>query len=172
MSSREGMLVHMYGIEGDDYYWDDEGMLHRTELGASKVEDKVSGMFGFYAFHHTSFSRSVEYVDLSNVTDLYTALGSSDKVYKYDSSLLSWPSGYVEAGSDYAFIKNETTTYGQSTLGKLITAKDDETFNAMYDEFIAQLDALGLREYDEYLNIALHNNADAAGVDLTKAQPQ
>ena len=171
MSSREGMLIHMYGIEGEDYYWDDEGMLHRTEQGSSKVEDKVSGMYGFYAFHNISFSRSVEYVDLSNVTDLMTALGSSEKTYKYDSSVLTLPAGYVEAGSDYAFIKNEADTYVQSTLGKIITAKDDETFNSMFDAFLQQLDALGLHDYDAYVNIAVQENAAAIGLDLKEAQP-
>lgn len=172
MSSREGMLVHMYGIEGEDYYWDEQGMLHRTELGASKVEDKVSGMFGFYSFHHTSFSRSVENVDLSNATDLMTALGTSDKVYKYDSSVLNLPAGYVEAGSDYAFIKNEANTYAQSNLGKIITAKDDATFNQLFDAFIAQMDALGLKEYDAYVNIAVQQNAADIGLDLKTAQPE
>ena len=172
MSSREGMLVHMYGIEGVDYEWDESGMLHRTELGASKVEDSVSGMFGFYAFHHTSFSRSVEYVDLANTTDLMTALGSSDKVFKYDSSVVELPSGYVEAGSDYAFIKNEANTYVQANLGKIITAKDDETFNQMFDEFLASLDALGLKDYDAYVNIAVQQNAANLGIDLKEAQPE
>ena len=172
MSGREGMLLHMYGIEGVDYTWDEEGMLHRTETGFSKIEDKVSGMYGFYAFHHTNFSRSAEYLDVSNASDLMTALGSSDLVYKYDSSVLDLPVGYVEAGSDYAFIRNEVGTYVQSNLGKVITAKDDETFNKMFDELLAKLDKLGLREYDEYVNIAVQQNAAEIGLDLKTAQPR
>ena len=172
MSSREGMLVHMYGIEGEDYYWDDQGMLHRTEEGRSKVEDSVSGMFGFYAFHHTSFSRSVEYIDVDNASDLQISLGSSDKVFKYNTSLFDLPAGYVEAGSDYAFIKNEVNNYVDSTLPKLMMAEDEETFNTMFDEFIEELNDMDLPEYDAYVNIAVQEAAEEAGVDLKEAQPK
>lgn len=171
MSSREGMLVHMYGIEGEDYTWDENGMLHRTESGSEKVEDSVSGMFGFYAFHHTNFSRSVEYIDLSNASDLQISLGSSDKVFKYNSSLFELPAGYVEAGSDYDFIKNEVNNYVASELPKLMMAEDEETFNTMYDEFIQTLNDMELPKYDEYVNIAVQEAAAEAGVDLKEEQP-
>lgn len=171
MSSREGMLVHMYGMEGDDYYWDDHNMLHRTESGNDKVEDSVSGMFGFYAFHHTSFSRSVEYVDVENASDLRTSLGSSDKVFKYDSSLFNLPAGYVEAGSDYAFIKNEANNYVESELAKIMMAPDEDTFNSMYDSFIGELNTIGLPDYDEYVNIAVQEAAAEAGINLKESQP-
>lgn len=171
MSSREGMLVHMYGIEGDDYTWDEKNMLQRTDSGKGKVEDSVSGMFGFYAFHHTSFSRSVEYIDIENVSDLQISLGSSDKVFKYNSSLFDLPAGYVEAGSDYAFIKNEVNNYAGAELPKIIMAADESTFNSMFDNFIETLDSLELRDYDEYVNIAVQKAASEAGVDLKQAQP-
>ena len=171
MSGREGMLLHMYGIEGEDYYWDDQGMLHRTEVGNSKVEDRVSGMYGFYAFHHISFSRSVEYVDVENASDLYTAFGSSDKVFRYNSSLFNLPAGYVEAGSDYAFIKNEVNNYVNSELPKMIMADSEDSFNSMFDGFIEKLDSLDLPEYDEYVNSAVQEAANEAGVDLKEAQP-
>ena len=172
MASREGMLMHMYGVEGEDYYWDEQGMLHRTESGASKVEDSVSGMYGFYAFHHLSFSRSVEYIDVENASDLQISLGTSDKVFKYDSSLMSLPAGYVEAGSDEEFIKNEVNNYVQSELPKLMMAEDEETFNSMFDSFIEELNALDLPVYDEYINIAVQENAAKKGVDLKEAQPE
>ncbi|GHU67995.1 hypothetical protein FACS1894184_08960 [Clostridia bacterium] len=48
MTSREGMLLAFYGIEGDDYYWDEDGLLHRTEKGIEEREDSISGNYGFY----------------------------------------------------------------------------------------------------------------------------
>lgn len=171
MSGREGLMTHIYGTEGVDYTIDENGMLSRTELGKSKVEDRVSGMFGFYAFHNTNFSRSVEYIDVSTATDLQTALGTSDLSFKYDFSLLTLPSGYIEAGSDYAFIKTEVQNYVQSNMSKIIMAENDDTFNKMYDDFVAQLDKLGLRDYDAYLNEALQAAAADNGVDLKQAQP-
>jgi len=165
------MIVHMYGIEGEDYSWDDQNMLNRTETGKSKVEDSVSGMFGFYAFHHTNFSRSVEYIDAANASDLQISLGSSDKVFRYNSSLFDLPAGYIEAGSDYAFIKNEVNNYVETEIPKLIMSKDKETFNKMYDSFLAELDALELPIYDEYVNIVVQEAAAEAGIDLKEAQP-
>ena len=41
----------------------------------------------------------------------------------------------------------------------------------MYDEFIATLDKLGLREYDAYVNIAVQQNAAEIALDLKTAQP-
>ncbi len=165
MASREGLLVHMYGIEGTDYYYDEEGCLHRTDEGAAKIEDGVTGMFGFYAFHNTAFQRSVEWKDVSKVSPTMK-YGSSENVVIYDSSVFDLPSGYIESGSDQAFIQTETSNYIESEIPKIILAADDDAFNAAYDAFLAELDGLGLRELDSYINEQVQLNCQDKGVEL------
>ena len=163
MTSREGMLVHMYGIEGEDYYWDKNNLLHRTEAGAAKVEDCISGMQGFWGFHYGSFSNSVQWVDLSEVSDIRTAFGTSDKVYLYDLDLLSYPVDYVSPDSKEAYIANEVKLYAEQVQNSLLFAEDDVAFEEMYTEFLDQLDRLGLRRYDSYIDKAIQKNYETYG---------
>lgn len=165
MTSKEGMLLHMYGIEGTDYTWDEQGCLHRTDAGAEKIEDSVSGMWGFWAFQNDQFKKSVEYMDTSFVkpTMIY---GSCDNVVIYDSGLFEIPAGYVTPESDESYIRTEADNYIEAMIPELILAKDDDTFNAMYDEFWKQLDDIGLRQYDAFIDIAVQANCEAKGVTL------
>lgn len=165
MTSKEGMLLHMYGIEGTDYTWDEQGCLHRTDEGAAKIEDSVSGMWGFWAFQNDQFKKSVEYMDTSFIkpTMIY---GSCDNVVIYDSSLFEIPAGYVAPESDESYIRTEADNYIEAMIPELILAKDDDTFNTMYDEFWKQLDDIGLRKYDAFIDIAVQANCEAKGVTL------
>lgn len=165
MSSKKGMLLHMFGIEGTDYTYDADGCLHRTDAGNSKIEDGVSGMFGFYAFHNTAFARSVSWLDTTKESPTLK-YGNSGNVVIYDGSLFNLPSGYVESGSSYAYTLTEVENYIEPAIAKLILAPDDATFTSMYDAFLQELDKLGLRAYDEYLNEQVQKNCAEKGVTL------
>lgn len=165
MSSPEGLLLHMYGVEGTDYYFDEAGCLHRTETGAAKIEDGVTGVFGFYAFHDTSFQRSVEYKEVGKLNPTM-AYCSEENVVIYDSSIFDMPSGYVPAGSDMAFTSTEISNYAKANLSKVILAADDASFNAGYDAFLAELTKLGIKDYYAFLNEQVQKQAAEKGVEL------
>ena len=167
MTSPEALALHDYGIEGKDYYRDENGLVHRTEAGIERMEDGISGIIGFYAFMNTSYDRANTFVDLDNVSTLTTAFGMSDKVHVYNASLLKTPSGYIEPNSEEAFIETEVENYTKSMLAKIVIAPDDATFEKLYDEFINQLNSLGLPKYDAYINEAVQKNYEAAGEKLT-----
>ena len=166
MASREGLVVHMYGMEGTDYYYDEQGCLHRTDDGSAKIEDGVTGMFGFYAFHNTAFQRSVEWKDVSKNSPSMK-YGSSDNVVIYDSSVFELPSGYIEGGSDEAFIQTETSNYIRSEIPKIILSADTDAFNQAYDAFLTKLDELGLRTLDSFINEQVQRNCQEQGVTLS-----
>lgn len=163
MTSREGMLVHIYGMEGEDYYWDEDNFLHRTEAGEEKIGDGVSGMEGFWGFHYGSFSYSVEWVDISKISDIRVAFGSSEKAYRYDSDLLSYPADYVSSDSEAACIEDEAELYAEQMLNTILFAEDDTIFEKLYMEFREHLDEIGLRRYDSYINKIIQNNYETYG---------
>lgn len=163
MTSREGMLAHIYGMEEEDYYWDEDNFLHRTEAGEEKIEDGVSGMGGFWGFHCGSFAYSVEGVDISKISDIRVAFGCSEKAYLYDSDLLSYPVDYVFADSEAARIKDEEELYTKQMLSTILFAEDDTEFEELYMELREHLDEIGLRRYDSYINEMIQKNYKAYG---------
>lgn len=165
MTSREGMMLHMYGIEGVDYYLDEDGALHRTPEGEAKVEDGVSGLWGFWAFQLWQLDRAVKWIDTSFIKPWYI-YGSCDNVQVYDSSLFDLPAGYIPADSDLAYIKTEVDNYLDTAVPEIFLAKDDAEFEALYADFIKQLDALGLREYDAYVDELVQKRCQERGITL------
>lgn len=165
MTSKEGMMLHMYGIEGTDYYFDEDGALHRTPEGDSKVEDSVSGLWGFWAFQTWQFDRAVKWVDTSFIKPWYI-YGSCDNVEVYDSSLFDLPAGYIPADSDNAYIKTEVTNYMDTAVPQMILAKDDAEFDALYEAFLQELDTLGQRDYDAYVDELVQQRCADRGITL------
>ncbi len=164
MSSREGMLLHMYGVEGVDYTWDGPCLV-RTEEGSGKIEDGVTGIWGFYAFQDAYFPRSVEHKSLDNMPPTM-AYSLTDNVEIYDASVFDIPAGYVSGNDDMSFIEIETNNYLEATLPKILLAADDDTFNAQYDAMLEELTNLGRREYDAFLNVKVQEAAQRLGVEL------
>ncbi len=164
MSSREGMLLHMYGVEGVDYTWDGPCLV-RTEEGMGKVEDGVTGIWGFYAFQDGYFPRSVEHRSLDKMPPTM-AYSLTDNVVVYDASPFDIPAGYVSENEDMTFIEIETNNYLEATLPKILLAPDDQTFNDQYDAFLAEMTRLGRKDYDAYLNIKVQENAEKRGIEL------
>lgn len=165
MNSPEGLTTHMYGIKDIDYIIDENNCLHRTDVGAAKIEDGITGMFGFYAFHNTNFARSIEYKDVSNPSPTLK-YAMCDNVEIYDSSLFDLPSGYIANGSDEAYIQTETKNYMKSELPKIILAENNEVFESMYVAMLDQLDVLGLRKLDEYIDIEVQKKCEEKEIEL------
>lgn len=164
MSSREGMLLHMYGVEGVDYTWDGSALI-RTDAGKGKIEDGVSGMWGFYAFQDAYFPRSVERKSLDSMPPTM-AYSMTENVVIYDASIFDIPAGYVAENEDMSFIEIETNNYLEANLPKILLAPSDETFNEQYDAFLEEMDRLGRREYDAYLNIVIQETAQKREIEL------
>lgn len=164
MTSREGMLLHMYGVEGTDYNWDNTCLI-RTAVGSEKIEDGVSGIWGFYAFQDAYFPRSVEHKTLEKMPPTIS-YSLTPEVVVYDASLFDIPAGYVEDNDDMSFIKTEVTNYVDANLPKVLLAADDAAFEAQYDAFLDAITNLGCKDYDAYLNVKVQENCQKQGVEL------
>ena len=171
MSSPEGMLTHIYGFENEDFFLDDYGMLHRTELGAERREDGITGNFGFYGFHHVAFQRSMEFLDLTYERGIATEMGSSPLSFVYEATYFPPPTFRIEPGSDLDFIRNEVNNFVVANLYNVIMAPDDETFESMWDDFREELENLGLRYLDERANVYTQEALRESGVDLSIFRP-
>ena len=84
----------------------------------------------------------------------------------YDASIFDIPAGYVAENEDMSFIEIETNNYLEANLPKILLAPSDETFNEQYDAFLEEMDRLGRREYDAYLNIVIQETAQKREIEL------
>ena len=161
MSSKEGMLLHIYGFEGVHYNFNDQGQVVKTEQGIKDAADYMNtGVVAFWPFHNTSFSWSMEQppteeTDKQAVTawKVTTAYGKSPETVIYnDAGFNTFPADLFPPGSDLANIELQVKTYTSSQISKIVMSKDDQEFNNRYDEMIAQLKKLGIDKLNQEKN--------------------
>lgn len=158
-SSREGLLLNYYGIEGTDYTIDDAGIVTRTEEGTKVLAESYDNNVLLWPFANTSFERNTEPVPDPTTNRgvevaLMPAMGKYQDTYIYDDSLLNFKSGQViEPSSDLGIKEGQVKTYLESQKAKIATAASDEIFETEYQNMIDTLnkyDITGIdAEYDK-----------------------
>ena len=167
MFTKEGLTLINYGIEGTDWNWNDKGLIERTVEGQKAYENAATtGVGAFWMLSNTDFGYSVDNVTSDIEDEVEAVLGMDPATYIYDTIALQMPSGYIEPGSSYNTTEIEVKSYVPQQLAKLILAGDDAEFDSLYNEFIEQLDKLGLRELDAYKNEFLQKNYETYGYTL------
>lgn len=174
MSSKEGMLMHIYGFEGVDYKLDGEGHVVKTEKGIKDAaEYMTTGLSAFWPFHHTSFSFGTqqppnEETDLQAVTAnrVQSTYGKSPETVIYNNSPLGLPGDLFPADSKFANDELQIKTYKEAQIAKIILAKDDTEFNKLYDEMIAQLKKLGIEALDTERNKYVQEKKKEYGIEV------
>jgi len=163
----EGLALWNYGIEGTHWIENEKGLIERTEAGKEAYDNMATtGMGAFWLFCNTSYDRSIQNIT-SNIEDNVAAVyGRSPETHLYDSTALVLPSGYIEAGSSYDITKIEVDNYVPQQFAKIVMAENDEQFDTLYQEFLKQLDKLGLPELDEYKNKVVQENYETYGYKL------
>jgi len=167
MTSNEGLLTWNYGDPTTDYTEDEFGLIKRTEAGQEKADNaSVTGVGAFWAFCNQNFDR----LHIDPRTDIGLILqckrGDTEGNYIYDNAILTLPASYIESNSDMNNIKLEIETYAKTELISIILNATENSFDTMYQSFVDKLNALGLQELDEYVNIAVQNNANEYGYSL------
>ncbi|MCA0755418.1 hypothetical protein KP806_10175 [Paenibacillus sp. N4] len=174
MSSKEGMMLHIYGFEGIDYTLDAEGHLVKTEKGIKDATEYMkTGLSAFWPFHHTSFSYSAqqppnEETDKQAVTAnrVQSAYGKAEETVIYDGSPLGLPADLFPADSKFANDELQIKTYKEAQIAKIILAKSDDEFNKLYDEMIAQLKKLGIEALDQERDKYVQQKKTEYGIDV------
>jgi hypothetical protein len=106
---------------------------------------------------------SVENVTTRIEDNVNAALGRDTRTHIYDILAFQMPSGYIVPGSRFDITDIEVQNYLPQQLARIILAESDSQFNALYEEFVNQLDRLGLRELDAHMNIIVQQNFERLG---------
>jgi putative aldouronate transport system substrate-binding protein len=172
MTSPEGMTLNHFGIEGVHYTKDDKGLITRTEKGIQDQKDSAkTGVDIFWQFANIPFLESVQPAPTKREgaggliqMEAVTAYGRAPEVVRWDSSVLAFPGTFYEPGSQNATIRDQIQPYFEAQLAKMVLAKDEATFNKLYDEFVAQMKKLKVDELDAAKDAELQKILQEKGI--------
>lgn len=165
MSSRDGLLLATYGFQDIDYYFDENGYLIQTEKGLEDTKNSTkTGVFAYWPFHNFSFIYSV----LPKSTDeavvmtmnIQCALGKDPNTRIYDGSLINFSADLIDPNSELWTVQEKLLEYREEQIFRFLLAKDDESFNQLYDEFISTLKEYGIEKIDAVFNKAYQINCE------------
>ncbi|MCE5342146.1 MAG: extracellular solute-binding protein, partial [Eubacteriales bacterium] len=166
MTSEEGLMLWNYGEPGVDSEWTADGLIKRTEEGSKKANNAaVTGVGAFWAFCNQNFDQKFMDPSVDYGIEPQCAFGANPATQKYDSAAFdNLPGGYLESNTDMLAVSNEVKTFAGTELANIILTATEEDFDARYDAFLAQLDALRLPELEAYINEAVQQNYETMGV--------
>ncbi|MDO4292889.1 MAG: extracellular solute-binding protein [Eubacteriales bacterium] len=160
-TSREGLTLNEYGVEGVDFNFDENGVAVRTEEGQKRYEDDYAKNITLWPFANTDYAWSTqaapeEGTDAAAFNQVSTAMGKYEDTYIYNSDLISFTSGNViEPSSDLGIKLSQVDNYLESQKAKIVSASTDEAFETEYQNMIDTLNSYSIEEidaeYDKYL---------------------
>ncbi len=176
MSSKEGMLLHIYGIEGVHYNLNEQGLVVKTEQGVKDATDyATTGLGAYWPFHNGAFSDHVsmaptEETDRESVVAVRVSstYGKAPETVPFDHSALWIPEDLFPADSKLFNDKEQIKIYKEAQISKIIMAKDDASFNKLYDEMIAKFKELGIEAVNAGKNDYYQQKTKEYGIDLVK----
>lgn len=172
MTSKEGMLLHIYGFEGIHYNFDANGHIIKTEQGIKDASEYMTtGVSAFWPFHNTTFSYSMQQAptaetDLQAVTanNVNSAYGKAKDTVIYNSAALELPADLFPADSEFANDELQIKTYKEAQIAKIIMSNDAAEFNKNYEDMITQLKKLGIEALDQERNNYIQEKSKQYGV--------
>ncbi|MCM3443666.1 extracellular solute-binding protein [Metabacillus halosaccharovorans] len=160
MSSEEGMKLHYFGLEGEHYDVDADGLIVQSEAGKKAALDfSKTGVSAFWPFHNISWHNHATPApteetgtDGQGAMQVQTAFGKAPETVIYDNSVLTLPADFIPVGSDMARDQEQIDVFKEAQISKIILAKDDTTFEQLYDELITTVKELGIEAIDSKKN--------------------
>jgi putative aldouronate transport system substrate-binding protein len=174
MTSPEGMTLNNFGIEGVHYTKDSKGLLVKTDKGIQDSKDSSkTGLDILWQFANISFIESkipapTKREGAGGLIEMEakTAFGRSKETVRYDSSVLTLPGDFFAPGSKNITTRDQVKQYMEAQVAKMVLAKDEATFNKLYDEFIAKLKELKIGELDAAIDAELQKKSKEMGVTV------
>jgi len=169
MTSHEGLIIGNYGEYGVDWETTPDGLFRRTEEGERKLDNSgVTGVFAFWAFHNQNWDRANMDPGVDPGIQPQSARGAHPATQIYNNAALNQlPGGWIDADPELFAISNEIYTFAGTALANIILQATDDNFDQLYDDFLAQLESLGLRRLDAHVNEAVQQNFADMGYRLT-----
>ncbi|MEF7611491.1 extracellular solute-binding protein [Enterococcus casseliflavus] len=157
-TEKDGLMKLYYGEE-NDYEVDTNGIVRRNDDAIKTLSEDYNNNILLWPFANTSFERHTQPIpdpgsDVAIANDLMTAFGKNDDVQSYDDALLSFRNAtIIEPSSDLGIKERQIKNYLESQKGKIVTAKDDATFEKEYQNMIDTLNSYDVDRIDEEYNI-------------------
>ena len=163
MTSDEGLTAIYFGKEGNDFYYDSDGLIRRTETGQQKAEDPASHLAKFWNFYNSAWEHSripvpEEESPERQWADIQCAFAKDPDTVIYNSSLLRLPDHYFPPESELRKALDAIEEFRRQQLPKVISASSDAEFEAEYQIFLDGQRALGIDKIDRKINEQMHRN--------------
>ncbi|WP_309121607.1 hypothetical protein [Paenibacillus sp.] len=174
VTSAEGMTLSHFGIEGVHYTKDDKGLITRTDEGIQAQKDSSkTGVDILWQFANMAFLEHVQPAPTKREgagglieMEAKTAFGRSPDVVRYDASVLNLPGDFFAPGGKNVQIREEIQQFYVAHVAKMVLAKDEATFNALYNEFVAKMKQLKVDELDAAHDAELQKKSKEMGVTV------
>ena len=168
MTREEGMMLNYFGMEGRDYVMQD-GFPVRTKAGMEGLNSMENGLWIFWPFANTTWEKHAELPPEEGsrraaAHRVQTAMGRYPQSQLYEIALTVNLNSDLEEKGDYGEQLNSLKEYKKGQLLSVITAGDEEQFEAEYEKLIQGLEDLGLSEIDEALNECYQQRCARYGV--------
>lgn len=169
VSTSEALYLNEYGIEGEDYVLDENGLAVRTEEGQERYESVYQENMWLWPINNTNFEWGTqagpeEGSDTYVYSQVSTALGLYENTYIYDLALLGFEdSTVIEPSSDLGIKYSQLDSYLESQKAKIISAASDDAFEQEYANMISTLEEYSISEIDAAYNEKLQEYCEMYG---------
>ena len=170
--SDEGSILHGWGIEGEDYIINEDGLRDITEEIADKKSnedyDLLRGIRSLYSVinlpTYTSdgqpaFARFAPYYSTESGIDARDAIIREDEVYNWHEdwkgtfySDLSEMDIVLESETPEAIASARCAAVIKDLINNIIMAPSEEECRARYQEAVEKVDAYGIETWEEAIN--------------------
>lgn len=170
-TSEEGLELNEYGVAGVDFNFED-GVAVRTEEGEKRFNDDYAKNMALWPFANTDYAYSTQAEPDDTMDNYYhltitSAIAKYEGTYMYDVGLFDFTKGTVlDPSSDLGINLMQIDSYLESQKAKIVSAADDETFEAEYQNMLDTLDSYSVAEIDAEYNKILQENLAKDGVTL------
>ena len=178
--SDEGSILHGWGIEGEDYYINEDGLRDITEEVANKKAnedyDLLRGIRSLYSVinfpTYTSdgqpaFARFAPYYSSESGIDERDAIIRADEVYNWHEdwkgtfwSDLSEMDIVLESETDEAIASARCAAVVKDLINNIIMASSEEECRKLYQEAVDKVNAYGIEAWEAAINAQIQEKRD------------
>ena len=181
--SDEGSILHGWGIEGEDYFVDENGIRDITqEIADQKANqdyDLTRGIRSLYSVINLptyttdgqpAFARYAPYYSSESGITESDAIIREDPVYNWHEdwkgtfySDLSEMDIVIESGTDAAIASAQCASLIKDKINKMIMASTEEEATQIYEEALEEFEAYGISAWEEEINRQIHEKREKLG---------
>ena len=178
--SDEGSVLHGWGIEGVDYYIDENGNRNITEEIADKKSnedyDLQRGIRSLYSVINLptyttdgqpAFARYAPYYSSESGIDERDAIIRQDPIYNWHEdwkgtfySDLTEMDIVIESGTDAAIASAQCASIIKDRINKIIMASSEDEALALYNQAVKDFNAYGIEAWEAEINRQIQEKRD------------